>query len=66
MNKDILEEPDEDSSRAVHVLLWYSEIRKGILSGSPHLTARHNVVEDTRVERELEKEITHLWPAQLF
>ena len=46
VNKDILEEPDEDSSCAVHVLCWDSDTRRGVLSGSPRLTACHNVVED--------------------
>ena len=39
-----MEEPDEDSSRAVHALSWDNNMRRGILSGSPRLTARREVV----------------------
>ena len=35
-----MEEPDEDSSRAVHD----KDMRRGILSGSPRLAARRKVV----------------------
>ena len=55
MDKDIWEEPDEDSSRAVHALLWDRGARRGILSGSPHLTARRHVVEDGNELKESSK-----------
>ena len=51
-----MEEPDEDSSRAVHALPWDKDMRRGILSGSPRLAARRKVVVG-RKEREGNSEI---------
>ena len=39
-----MEEPDEDSSRAVHALSWDKDMRRGILPGSPRLAARPKVI----------------------
>ena len=39
-----MEEPDEDSSRAVQALPWDKDMWRGILSGSPRLAARRKVV----------------------
>ena len=61
MTKDILEEPDEDSPRAVHALSWDDNMRRGILSGSPRLTARREVVgEVVELGGYLEKEAPKL------
>ena len=56
-----MEEPDEDSSRAVHALPWDKDMRRGILSGSPRLAARRKVVGGVNVlGGKKEKEIPKL------
>ena len=56
-----MEEPDEDSSRAVHALSWDNNMRRGMLSRSPRLAARRGVVGGVkRVGRKEEKDVPKL------